>query len=99
MLNIGSRQLSVSNEQATAILKQFGILVTDPNAIGSKVYDESLLYHPKEEIISAIVAILNGPNASDQQNCAREAAPVLALFFNLLLARLLLRSIPYDPTK
>jgi hypothetical protein len=47
---------------------------------GSKVFDESLLKHPKGDSLSAIVIILNGQLAADQQAFAREAAAVLAFF-------------------
>ncbi|CAA0098167.1 Coenzyme PQQ synthesis protein E [Halioglobus japonicus] len=74
------QQSELSAEQATDILKQFGALVADLGEIGSKVYDESLLHHPKDHITAAIVTILTGAGPDDQQNFAREAAPVLAFF-------------------
>ncbi|MBK6508296.1 MAG: hypothetical protein IPG06_01820 [Haliea sp.] len=61
-------------------MSQFGTVVADMGLDGSKVFDESLLNHPKVEILSAIVTILNGDNAADQKAFAREAAAVLAFF-------------------
>lgn len=69
-----------AGDQATQIMSQFGTVVADMGLDGSKVFDESLLNHPKVEILSAIVTILNGDNAADQKAFAREAAAVLAFF-------------------
>ncbi|MBK6508389.1 MAG: hypothetical protein IPG06_02320 [Haliea sp.] len=54
-------------DQATQIMIQFGTVVADMGLDGSKVFDESLLNHPKGEILSAIVTILNGDIAADQK--------------------------------
>jgi hypothetical protein len=67
-------------DQATEILKQFGSVIADAGLDGSRVFDESLLKHPKGEIISAVVIILNGEAVADQKAFAREAAAVLAFF-------------------
>lgn len=69
---------NMSIEEATRILEQLGTLVSGLGLNGSKVFDESLLAHPKDVILSAIVALLNGNIAADQQAFAREAALVLA---------------------
>jgi hypothetical protein len=71
-------QSKMSSEDATGILRKFGALVSGLGLNGSKVFDESLLDHPKDEIISAIVIILNGETPKDQQAFAKEAALVLA---------------------
>lgn len=68
------------NDEATEILRQFGLRIAEIGLDGSKVYDESLLDHPKDEIITAVVNILNGEVAVDQQAFAREAVLVLAFF-------------------
>jgi hypothetical protein len=68
------------SDQATEILRQFGTIVANVGLDGSKVFDESLLNHPKGEILSAIVTILNGEVAADQKAFATEAAAVLAFF-------------------
>tara|TARA_R110002049_G_scaffold142673_2_gene304559 strand:- start:12668 stop:14353 length:1686 start_codon:yes stop_codon:yes gene_type:complete len=78
--NIDTRQAGLSSEEATEILRQFGAVVSTLSGIGSKVYDASLLHHPKDEIIAAIVTVLNTAGPGDQQSFAREAAPVLAFF-------------------
>jgi hypothetical protein len=87
--NAGSQSAELPNataqgespsDQATGILKQFGSVIADVGLDGSKVFDESLLNHPKHEIISAIVVILNGEIAADQKAFAKEAAAVLAFF-------------------
>lgn len=78
--NIETLQCELSSEQATDILRQFGAVVSTLSDIGNKVYDASLLHHPKEAIIAAIVTILNGAGPGDQRSFALEAAPVLAFF-------------------
>jgi MoaA/NifB/PqqE/SkfB family radical SAM enzyme len=74
------QQNEMSSAHATEILKDFGILISGIGLNGSKVFDESLLKHPKGDSLSAIVIILNGQLAADQQAFAREAAAVLAFF-------------------
>ncbi len=69
-----------AGDQATQIISQFGTVVADMGLDGSKVFDESLLNHPKSEILSAIATILHGDIAADQKAFAREAAAVLAFF-------------------
>jgi MoaA/NifB/PqqE/SkfB family radical SAM enzyme len=73
-------QKTVSSDEATAILQQFGTLIASLGVNGSSVFDESLLNHPKDEIKSAVMIILNGDIAADQKGFAKEAAPVLAFF-------------------
>lgn len=73
-------QVENPGEQAIGLLKQFGSVIADIGLDGSKVFDESLLDQPKDEIISAIVIILNGETAADQKAFASEAAAVLAFF-------------------
>lgn len=73
-------QYKMSNEAATAILMKLGSLVSGLGLNGSKVFDESLLEHPKDEIVSAIVFILNEEKAADKKAFAKEAGAVLAFF-------------------
>ena len=67
-------------DEATEVLRQFGTVISSAGIDGTKVMDESLLNHPKDEIKSAIVVVLNGDIAPDQKAFAKEAAPVLAFF-------------------
>jgi hypothetical protein len=67
-------------DRATVILQQFGDRISDLGIDGKTVFDVSLLNHPKDDIKSAIVIVLQGEVAADQKVFAREAAPVLAFF-------------------
>jgi hypothetical protein len=78
--NAAPPRAKTSDEAATEILQQFGALITKIGVNGSTVLDDSLLSHPKGEITSAIVTILNAEVAADQQAFARGAAQVLAFF-------------------
>ncbi|MEH6515146.1 MAG: SGNH/GDSL hydrolase family protein [Halioglobus sp.] len=73
-------QNAVSSDEATEILLLFGTLIADLGVNGTTVFDDSLLNHPKDEIKSAIVIVLNGESTADQQAFARGAAQVLAFF-------------------
>ncbi len=68
------------SDAATEVVRQFGTRISALGIDGSTVFDETLLDHSKDEIKSAVVVILNGDIAADQQAFAREAAPVLAFF-------------------
>ncbi|CAA0098173.1 Uncharacterised protein [Halioglobus japonicus] len=68
------------SDAATEVLRQFGTVISSAGVDGSKVLDDSLLKHPKDEIKSAIVIVLNADIAPDQKAFAKEAAPVLAFF-------------------
>lgn len=70
----------LAGDAATEVLRQFGARIQELAVNGSQVFDESLLDHPKDEIISAIVTILNGESPADQKAFASEAAAVLAFF-------------------
>ncbi len=67
-------------EDATKILQRFGALVASLGLDGTRVFDDSLLQHSKDEVKSAILAVLGGEFAVDQKAFAREAALVLAFF-------------------
>lgn len=70
----------MSSDEAAEILSRFGTLVTELNVNGRKVFDDSLLMHTKDEIMSAIVVTLNGDISAEQQAFAKEAARTLAFF-------------------
>jgi MoaA/NifB/PqqE/SkfB family radical SAM enzyme len=70
----------MSHEEATDILQQFGSVISSVGLNGSKVFDESLLRHSKDQVMASIMTILNNSAAPEQQSFAREAALVLAFF-------------------
>tara|TARA_R110002124_G_scaffold2530_2_gene16013 strand:- start:32051 stop:34063 length:2013 start_codon:yes stop_codon:yes gene_type:complete len=67
-------------DEATEVLRQFATQISAAGVDGTRVFDESLLNHPKDEIKSAIVVILGADIAPDQKAFAKEAAPVLSFF-------------------
>lgn len=73
-------QTMITTETASNILASFGARVKALGVNGSKVFDDSLLKHSKDDILAAINSIVNGQVVSDKQDFAREAALVLAFF-------------------
>mgnify|MGYP003668610361 FL=1 len=71
---------NMPNDEATNILQLFGNLIAEIGLNGSEVFDDSLLRHSKEDIKSAIVALLSADVTPDQQDFAKGALPALAFF-------------------